>query len=98
MVAPPRWGEKMITKSSITKILTTALGIAIVLVPFTAQSSQPNVKLDDLKPQVERLTVQPGFGFFLDPDAQVELQIEMPKSVKDIDFDLRSHPFAVALA
>ena len=89
MVAPPRWGDKMMTK-----FLTTALGIAIVLVPMNAQCSQPGVKLSDLQPQAQGLTAQPGFGFFLDPDAEVELRIQMPRSINELD--IGRDPFAVA--
>lgn len=78
----------------ITRLLTTAFGIAIVLVPLNAQSSQPSVTLHDLQPQVVSMTAQPGFGFFLDPDAAVELRIEMPTSITA--FDIESDPFAAA--
>jgi hypothetical protein len=77
-----------------TKFLTTALGLVIFLIPLNAQSSQPDVKLNDLKPQLELTTAQPGFGFFLDPDTQTELQIQMPTSIADFDID--ADPFAKA--
>lgn len=75
-----------------TKFLTTALGLAIFLIPLNAQSSQPDVTLEQLKPQHDLITVQPGFGFFLDPEAQTELRIKMPTSIAD--FDINADPFA----
>ena len=79
-----------------SKILTTALAVAIVLLPLGVQSSQPTVKLTDLAPQAGMTTVQPGFGFFLDPDADAELRVKMPKSINE--FDLERDPFATAKA
>ena len=79
-----------------SKILTTALAVAIVLLPLGAHSSQPNVKLTDLVPQAETATVQPGFGFFLDPDADAELRVKMPRSINE--FDIERDPFATAKA
>jgi hypothetical protein len=79
-----------------SKILTTALAVAIVLLPLGALSSQPNVKLTDLAPQAETTTVQPGFGFFLDPDADAELRVKMPRSINE--FDIERDPFATAKA
>jgi hypothetical protein len=79
-----------------SKILTTALAIAIVLLPLAAQSSQPQVKVTDLAPQVGQTTPQPGFGFWLDPDADAELRIKLPHSIDEFDID--RDPFAVARA
>ena len=79
-----------------SKILTTALAAAIVLLPLGVQSSQPNVKLTDLAPQAVMTTAQPGFGFFLDPDADAELRVKMPKSINE--FDIERDPFATAKA
>jgi hypothetical protein len=79
-----------------SKILTTALAAAIVLLPLGVQSSQPTVKLTDLAPRAEMTTAQPGFGFFLDPDADAELRVKMPKSINEFDID--SDPFDVAKA
>jgi hypothetical protein len=79
-----------------SKILTTALAVAIVLLPLGAHSSQPNVKVTELAPQADRTTVQPGFGFFLDPDADAELRVKMPKSINE--FDIERDPFATARA
>lgn len=79
-----------------SKILTTALAVAIVLLPLGAHSSQPNVKVTDLAPQADTATVQPGFGFFLDPDADAELRVKMPKSINE--FDIERDPFATAKA
>jgi hypothetical protein len=79
-----------------SKILTTALAVAIVLLPLGAHSSQPNVKLTDLAPQADTTTVQPGFGFFLDPDADAELRVKMPRSINELDIE--RDPFATAKA
>lgn len=76
-----------------SRILTTALAMTIVLLPFGAQSSQPNVKLNDLVPQAEA-TAQPGFGFFLDPDMGAELRVRLPESINEFDID--RDPFATA--
>ena len=79
-----------------SRILTTALAAAIVLLPLGVQSSQPSVKLTDLVPQAGMTTPQPGFGFFLDPDVDAELRVKMPKSINELDID--RDPFATALA
>ena len=79
-----------------SKVFTTALAIAIVLLPFGAQSSQPNVKLSDLEPQAGLTTPQPGFGFFLDPDADAELRVKLPRSIDELDIE--RDPFATAKA
>lgn len=79
-----------------SKVLTTALAIAIVLLPLGAQSSQPQVKVTDLAPQAGATTSQPGFGFFLDPDADAELRVKLPKSINE--FDLERDPFETAKA
>lgn len=79
-----------------SKIMTTALAVAIVLLPLGAQSSQPKVNVTDLAPQAEMTTVQPGFGFFLDPDADAELRVKLPKSINE--FDIERDPFATAKA
>ena len=91
MMAPPD-GAKMMSK-----ILTTALAIAIVLLPLGVQSSQPSVKLTDLAPPAELTTPQPGFGFFLDPDADAELRVKLPTSIGQFD-EIDADPFAVAKA
>ena len=78
-----------------SKILTTALAVTIVLLPLGVQSSQPSVKVTDLAPQAQS-TMQPGFGFFLDPDMDAELRVKMPKSINEFDID--SDPFATAKA
>lgn len=78
-----------------SKILTTALAVTIVLLPLGVQSSQPSVKVTDLAPQAQA-TMQPGFGFFLDPDMGAELRVKMPKSINEFDID--SDPFATAKA
>ena len=91
MVAPLEKGRKMMSK-----ILTTVLAVAIVLLPLGVQSSQPSVKLSDLAPQARATTPQPGFGFFLDPDMDAELRVKMPKSINEFDID--SDPFATAKA
>ena len=78
-----------------SRIVTTALAVAIVLVPFGVQSSQPSVTLSDLAPQTQA-TTQPGFGFFLDPDMDAELRVRLPKSINEFDID--SDPFATAKA
>lgn len=79
-----------------SKILTTALAVTIVLLPLGVQSSQPTVKLTDLEPRAETTTSQPGFGFFLDPDMDAELRLQLPKSINEFDID--SDPFATAKA
>lgn len=79
-----------------SRILTTALAIAIVLLPLAAQSSQPQVKVTDLAPQAGQTTPQPGFGFWLDPDADAELRVKLPNSINDFDID--RDPFATAKA
>lgn len=78
-----------------SRILTTALAVTIVLLPFGVQSSQPSVKLTDLAPQAQS-TTQPGFGFFLDPDMDADLRVKLPKSINEFDID--SDPFATAKA
>lgn len=83
-------------RRQMSKILTTALAIAIVLLPLGAHSSQPNVKLTDLAPQGQMTTPQPGFGFFLDPDADAELRVKLPSSIGEFDID--SDPFAATKA
>jgi hypothetical protein len=79
-----------------SKILTTALAIAIVLLPLAAQSSQPKVKVTDLAPQAGETTPQPGFGFFLDPDMDAELRVKLPRSIDELDIE--RDPFATAKA
>jgi hypothetical protein len=80
-----------------SKILTTALAVAIVLLPLGVQSSQPTVKLTDLAPQGQMTTPQPGFGFFLDPDADAELRVKLPSSIAEFD-DIDRDPFAASKA
>lgn len=79
-----------------SKVFTTALAVAIVLLPLGVQSSQPSVKLTELAPQAQSTTPQPGFGFFLDPDIDAELRVRLPKSINDFDID--RDPFATAKA
>lgn len=79
-----------------SKVLTTVLAIAIVLLPFGVQSSQPSVKLSDLAPQGQLTTPQPGFGLFLDPDADAELRVKLPRSIDELDIE--RDPFATAKA
>ena len=90
MVAP------LMGSVTMSKNMTTALAIAIVLLPLGAQSSQHSVKVTDLAPQAESATLQPGFGFFLDPDADAELRVKMPRSIEEFDID--RDPFATAKA
>ena len=90
MVALPD-GAKMMSR-----ILTTALAVAIVLLPLGAQSSQPTVKVTELAPQADASTPQPGFGFFLDPDADAELRVKMPRSIDELNIE--RDPFATARA
>lgn len=77
-----------------SKILTTALAVAIVLLPFGVHSSQPSVKLTDLAPQAQGTTPQPGFGLFLDPDTDAELRVKLPRAIDELDID--RDPFATA--
>lgn len=79
-----------------SRILTTALAVSIVLLPLAALSSQPEVRVTDLAPQAGMLTAQPGFDFFLDPDRDAELRIKLPRSIDELDID--RDPFATAKA
>lgn len=86
-----RW-PKMITKSSITKILTTAghrdrTGSAERPASRRRQARRSHAAGDGHDGAA-------GSGFFLDPDAAVELRIQMPRSINEFDID--SDPFAVA--
>ena len=77
-----------------TKFLTTALALTIAMLPVAASSGQPDVKLTDLATPAESIAVQPGFGFFLDPDVAPQFRIKLPSSINELDID--RDPFAGA--
>ena len=80
--------------TEMTKYLTTALALTIAMLPFAANSSQPDVKLTDLGTPAQNVAVQPGFGFFLDPDVAPQFRIKLPSSINELDID--RDPFAAA--
>ncbi len=76
--------------------LTTALALAIVLLPPAVQSSQnADVRLSDLEITGQSVSPQPGFGLFLDADAMPVLDWTPARSINDLDID--RDPFAAGL-
>lgn len=78
--------------------LTTALALAlaIVLLPPAVQSSQnADIRLSDLEVAARHVSVQPGFGLFLDADAMPVLDWTPADSINDLDID--RDPFAAGL-
>lgn len=68
--------------------LTTALALAIVLLPPAVQSSQnADVRLSDLEITGQPVSPQPGFGLFLDADAMPVLDWTPARSINDLDID-----------